>query len=44
MAKIKGACFSMSNSNIIFKAFVLNHSDKEKQLGCLTRKEKLFSN
>ena len=42
MAKIKGACFSMSN--IIFKAFVLNHSDKEKQLGCLRRKEKLSSN
>ena len=41
MAKIKGACFSMSN--IIFKAFVLNHSDKEKQLGYLRIKEKLSS-
>ena len=42
MANIKGACFSMLS--IIFKAFVLNHSDKEKQLGCLRRKEKLSSN
>ena len=41
MALIKEACFSMSN--ILLKAFVLDHSDKDRQLGCLRRREKLSS-
>ena len=40
MALIKGACVTVSN--ILLKAFVLNNSDKERQLGCLRRKEKLL--
>ena len=31
-------------TNVIFKAYVLNNSDREKQIGCLRRKEKLSSN
>ena len=42
MAAIKNACISMSN--ILLKAYVLNKSDRVKQLGCLRRKEKLSSN
>ena len=41
MALIKEAYFSMSN--ILLKAFVLDHSDKDRQLGCLRRREKLSS-
>ena len=37
MARIKPACMTMSN--ILLKAFVLDKSDKEKQLGCLRRRE-----
>ena len=40
MAIIQGACVTLAN--ILLKAFVLNHSDKERQLGCLRRKEKLM--
>ena len=29
--------------NIVPKAFVLNNSDRERELGCLRRKEKLSS-
>ena len=36
---IQGACLTLSN--IFLKAFVLDNSDKERQLGCLRRKEKL---
>ena len=36
---IQGAYLTMSN--IFLKAFVLDNSDKERQLGCLRRKEKL---
>ena len=39
LSSISGACSTISN--IILKAFVLNNSDKEKQLGCLRRQEKL---
>ena len=35
---IQGACLTLSN--IFLKAFVLDNSDKERQLGCLRRKEK----
>ena len=36
---IQGACLTLSN--IFLKAFVLDNSDKVRQLGCLRRKEKL---
>lgn len=39
MVVIQGACVTLSN--ILLKAFVLDNSDKERQLGCLRRKEKL---
>ena len=42
MALIKEACCSMSN--ILLKAFVHDNSDRERQLGCLRRREKLSSN
>ena len=34
----KTACVTLAN--ILLKAFVLDKSDKEKQLGCLRRREK----
>lgn len=40
MVAIQGACLTLSN--IFLKAFVLDNSDKERQLGCLRRKEKLL--
>ena len=30
-------------SNMVLKAFVLNNTDRERELGCLRRKEKLSS-
>ena len=39
IASIADACLTMSN--IILKAFVLNNSDRARELGCLRRKEKL---
>ena len=39
IASIPDACLTLSN--IILKAFVLNTSDRERELGCLRRKEKL---
>ena len=39
MAIIQEACLTVSN--IFLKAFVRDKSDKEKQLGCLMRREKL---
>ena len=39
IANIADACLTLSN--IILKAFVLNDSDRERELGCLRRKEKL---
>ncbi|CAK8688385.1 unnamed protein product [Clavelina lepadiformis] len=39
MIVIQGACLTLSN--ILLKAFVLDNSDKERQLGRLKRKEKL---
>ena len=39
LAKKEKACHTLAN--IILKAFVLNHSDKERELGCLRRREKL---
>ncbi|XP_076823715.1 uncharacterized protein LOC143469759 [Clavelina lepadiformis] len=39
MVVIQGACLTLSN--ILLKAFVLDNSDKERQLGCFRRKEKL---
>ena len=39
MAKNKRACQSLKN--ILFKAYVLNCSDRENELGCLRRQEKL---
>ena len=41
MSIIQGACVTLSN--ILLKSFVLDNSDKERQLGCLRRKEKLSS-
>ena len=41
IATIPGACLTLTN--IILKAFVLNSSDRERELGCLRRKEKLSS-
>ena len=42
IAHITGTCLMISN--IILKAFVLNNSDRERELGCLLwRKEKLKS-
>ena len=39
LARNKSACKSLKN--ILFKAYVLNHSDRENELGCLRRREKL---
>ena len=39
IANIADACLTLSN--IILKAFVLNDNDRERELGCLRRKEKL---
>ena len=39
LSNIRGLCVTLSN--IFFKAFVLGKSDRENQLGCLRRKEKL---
>ena len=39
MVEVEGACVTLSN--IFLKAFVLDKSDKEKELGCLRRREKL---
>ena len=39
IANVAAACLSVTN--IIMKAFVLNNSDRERELGCLRRKEKL---
>ena len=39
MIVIQGACLTLSN--ILLKAFVLDNSNKERQLGCSKRKEKL---
>ena len=41
IANISDACLTISN--IVLKAFVLNNSDRERELGCLRRKEKLSS-
>ena len=38
MAIIQGACVTLSN--ILLKSFVLDNSYKERQFGCLKRKEK----
>ena len=39
MAKNEKACSTLKNT--LFKAFVLQNSDQEKQIGCLRRREKL---
>ena len=39
IAIIQGACVTLSN--ILLKSFVLDNSYKERQFGCLRRKEKL---
>ena len=41
VAIIQRACVTLSN--ILLKSFVPDNSDKERQLGCLRRKEKLSS-
>ena len=41
VADVSDACLTVSN--ILLKAFVLNNSDRERELGCLRRKEKLSS-
>ena len=40
MAIIQGACVILAN--ILLKGYVLDNSDKERQLGYLKRKEKLI--